>query len=610
MSSLNSPVIRLQSSSSCLSYDLSPPPSSSLSSDSRHYGLASVPSPHESDLKLYQSFELLLSQGSNYAQQLYSFRSISRAIPMLSGKDVENKAKFDYATFSVLEPEMKKLKEVCAYEEHAQRTFLQVFARLANGGGGGGGGAAATPSEVQTVVRDGLCASLVSLVDVLQKIDNLKDMKACLSNDFARYKRAFAVVRGDLPSSDLVQEDISQLQMFLGNPMYPKMLIMHQLRDGVKNIDGHEDLLIDMLRLCADAVEQNLYCTPEEKFTYLRALPYLIFLVDKPKGGTFNAFKSRKMQLSRLQKIVKSFPIVPEVGDMALTLTLVLSTCPNYEPSKMDAAWGGGTFIDCKANLSYYCLVTHWKTMKEQHAGLLTDFARLCDGEALDGIVARFKGGVGVVVVVDPAAALSASSEVYHVVRSILQALRDWSAHVREMVAWKYTHPASDEDVKERAREDAQAGGGIDGDGGGDDGSSSSNNNNNNGGGNNARSKVGSEYERAIRYNYSHEEKSVLVDCISMIKSLSDLLEERDVKLAPVIRMYMHSYVQRFAGKDLETIIKKADDKGRPMLGFLKKVQELAADWVGTTAAAAGGGGGRGGVRRRRRRKGKGGKAQ
>ena len=36
-------------------------------------------------------------------------------------------------------------------------------------------------------------------------------------------------------------------------------------------------------------------------------------------------------------------------------------------------------------------------------------------------------------------------------------------------------------------------------------------------------------YERAVRYNYSNEELSVMVDAISMIRSLSAMLLEKEV---------------------------------------------------------------------------------
>jgi hypothetical protein len=40
------------------------------------------------------------------------------------------------------------------------------------------------------------------------------------------------------------------------------------------------------------------------------------------------------------------------------------------------------------------------------------------------------------------------------------------------------------------------------------------------------RSKPGFNYERCVRYNYDAEEKSMLVETIAMIKSLSSLLRE------------------------------------------------------------------------------------
>ncbi|CAN0028706.1 unnamed protein product, partial [Choristocarpus tenellus] len=38
------------------------------------------------------------------------------------------------------------------------------------------------------------------------------------------------------------------LQLFLGNPQYPKQLIFHTLRDGVKAINGHQEVGKEKIR--------------------------------------------------------------------------------------------------------------------------------------------------------------------------------------------------------------------------------------------------------------------------------------------------------------------------------------------------------------------------
>ncbi|CAN0427810.1 unnamed protein product, partial [Discosporangium mesarthrocarpum] len=94
--------------------------------------------------------------------------------------------------------------------------------------------------------------------------DYLKDTKACLTNDFSRYKRALTSVRAELDNADALFQEQHLLQLFLGNPKHPKQLILHTLKDGLRGISGHLEVLIRMLNLAAERVEQQWYLTPDE----------------------------------------------------------------------------------------------------------------------------------------------------------------------------------------------------------------------------------------------------------------------------------------------------------------------------------------------------------
>ena len=95
-----------------------------------------------------------------------------------------------------------------------------------------------------STVREDFCEILIKLVDVLQRIDNLKENKACLKNDFSLYKRSFTLAKAEIDTADLVSEEINLLQMFLGNPMYPRYIITRQLEERVKNTGGCEEVSI------------------------------------------------------------------------------------------------------------------------------------------------------------------------------------------------------------------------------------------------------------------------------------------------------------------------------------------------------------------------------
>lgn len=55
------------------------------------------------------------------------------------------------------------------------------------------------------------------------------------------------------------------------------------------------------------------------------------------------------------------------------------------------------------------------------------------------------------------------------------------------------------------------------------------------------------EYERAIRYNYTLEERVVLVDVLGMIKSTASSLMNARNELDPVLRLHCFTSIQRFS---------------------------------------------------------------
>lgn len=169
-------------------------------------------------------------------------------------------------TFDVLQPEIKKLKELMIFHEHAIRVFYQTVQRQ-------------IVDRRTGVVSEALYDSLIQVIDLLLILDALKDMKSCLNNDFSQYKRyvvhlcssfpsflsflfifslfsAFSQVRGELENSDAVSDEIQKLQMFLGNPSIPKGLIMHNLRDSIHRVNGFlspshfQSLFFSSLLLC------------------------------------------------------------------------------------------------------------------------------------------------------------------------------------------------------------------------------------------------------------------------------------------------------------------------------------------------------------------------
>jgi len=76
------------------------------------------------------TLEQLLDEGSGFVQMLYTFRSASRAIPMITDQNATNKVEMNWAAYNVLRPEITKLKKLMEFQDLAIRTFCQNIQQL------------------------------------------------------------------------------------------------------------------------------------------------------------------------------------------------------------------------------------------------------------------------------------------------------------------------------------------------------------------------------------------------------------------------------------------------------------------------------------------------
>ncbi|CAM9248489.1 unnamed protein product, partial [Hapterophycus canaliculatus] len=469
--------------------------------------------------------EKVLEVGRMHVNALYTFRSVSRAIPMVSGNSDPNKDALHMNTFKVLRPEMEKLSAVMLFYESAVQVFCAHVQTLAK-------------QSKKQVVPEGLYDALIAVVDLLQKMDYLKDTKACLTNDFSRYKRALTSVRQELPDADGLAQarqkanEQHSLQLFLGNPKHPKQLIINTLRDSVKAIPGHLEVLIKMLTLAVERLETNRYMTPDEKYRNVRVVPHLLWLLDGDAGaggpdGVFNVFKQRKVKLQPLQRICQRYPVVPQCGDIAIRLSYVLERCPHFDPDS-SGAW----FADAAAAQDYNVLAK-WGKMTKDFDEYTTRLSIYLN-EIGTGPFVKSPGNVRI------AAKLS------RLVLVGLRLLQRWSCIVLECMAWKYTHPCSTAAFK-------SAGGDPKG--------------------------KGMEYERVVRYNWSANELSAVVEVITMTKSLGSLLSRAEGRLAPLLRLHVHASTQQMAQGDLVPVLHRADKKKRGIVKHLLQLRSMVSDW-------------------------------
>lgn len=395
----------------------------------------------------------------------------------------------------------------------------------------------ASPESRDKVVPEGLHVAMIKLIDILLKLDSLKDMKAGLNNDFTRFKRAIRAAANDLGSRLSSLEALqAELQPFIsnGDPRKTKMWIYHTLRAEVKRVIGHEEVLVEVLEQATYSLENHVYTTPDEKFRYMRVIPYLLMLIDgdaeDPKS--INVFKGKLFKISTVQKLFREYPVIPLFGDMPITTYFILAKAPHFEHS-MGSYWGEVPDAKVVAN---HQLKTHWQDIKDAYAMFTTRLTTMM--HRIHN--APFRKG--------DAHIIQFSREVYGLIRSGFDRLCDWASVLAQSIAWKYTHPASDEEL--------------------------------------ARLKVidlntpGIQYERVLRYNFSEQELSVIVDVVSMIKSLASMMTGISDKVAPFIRFHIHHDMQQMVQGELQPILHRVDKRKNPVLPALLDIRALAADWL------------------------------
>jgi len=77
-----------------------------------------------------------------------------------------------------------------------------------------------------------------------------------------------------------------------------------------------------------------------------------------------------------------------------------------------------------------------------------------------------------------------------------------------------------------------------------------------------------SDYEKVVRYNYNSQERFALVEYISMVKSLNQMLSGLDASHGDVVRKFVHHDIQHFIHFTLAEIINHVSKKKKPSLQY------------------------------------------
>ncbi|XP_042216361.1 cytoplasmic FMR1-interacting protein-like isoform X3 [Homarus americanus] len=446
----------------------------------------------------------LLEEGEQHAVMLYTWRCCSRAIPQPKSNEQPNRVEIYEKTVRVLSDEVKKLTKFMNFQRKAIDVFCTQVKRLCH------------QEKRKDFVSEAYLLTLGKFINMFAVLDELKNMKSSVKNDYSTYRRAaqFLKVMSDTQS---LQES-QNLSMFLAT----QNKIRDTLKEKLTAIPSYEDLLCDVVNISVHMFENRMYLTPKEKQMLVKVMGFGLFLIDSEICNINKLDQKKKIKLDKIDKIFKNLEVVPLFGDMQIAPFNYIKRSKNFD-SKM---WPMCSASSISPQADLMC---HLPRIREEHIKYISDLARYSNE-----VITTYK---------ETARTDAENKDIADLALRGLQLLSEWTSVVTELYSWKLLHP-TDHHSNNHCPVDAE------------------------------------EYERATRYNYTDEEKFALIEVIAMIKGLQVLMARMETVFLDSIRRNIYQELQDFVQLTLRDPLRKAIKNKKELLRtILVSVRETSADW-------------------------------
>ncbi len=524
----------------------------------------------------------LIDKGNDYIHSLYSYRSLSNAIPNADLSMLKNDVKaYNKTVLSLLSPKVQLMERCMSYVDKSIDSLVDYFKFLI----------IKDDIKKRNCIPIGHYNYLMTLLDTLVKIDHINDVKVALRIDYIRFRSV--LIYADKVTDPSILQLYHKLEIFLGlkdendseDEPYPstsdlsrvpRFHSLTKLRDKLYNIDGMLKLLGTMVDHTIEQLNMLLYIMPNEKFKYIRSMVYLLFLLDglptaTGSSATFSIFenmltKDTKSKAKHLPPIVldyvsidsilKDTNIVPFYNDISLDLISILRNATTYEtlPSMLKGKiFEVNVDIEMRDKLedTKYDLLVQWETTKNEYTDYMLRFTIFMNTMK----TVTFKKEVSDETVNQANSFRNFLIEGY-------QCLSKWKCLIEQNIALKCVVPASRVRGTNKTRLDAIDA--LEQDDHDD-----------------VEENKYKEYDLAIRSNYSPEELSCMLDIIFMIKSLTNTILQHEARYAPFIRFYCHRNVQILVQGVFVPLLHRLDKRNKKdMLSTLLDMRSIAVDWM------------------------------
>ncbi|KAI6200813.1 Cytoplasmic FMR1-interacting protein [Aphelenchoides besseyi] len=322
----------------------------------------------------------LLNEGFQHAATLYTWRCCTLGVPVVKSNDQPNRLEINERVATVLQPEADKLFALMSFVNGAVSKFVAEIARLSH------------PEKRRDFVSESYLLTLGKFLNMFIVLDELKNMKASMKNDMSTYRRAIQSLQS---AQDL--HLLQELSMFFAT----QNRIRNALKEELQAIEGYEELLADVVNICAHFFESKFYVTPDEKHMFVKVIAFSLFLIDGNGPNVNKLDQKKRLNIQRFDKIFKSQPMVPLFGDMPTYPFNFITKSPHYDASKWPLSSTESTVCPVQ--------IVEKESVVERDGPRSAEDDREISEMALNG----------------------------------LQCLCEWTTSVIELITWKLAHPTN-----------------------------------------------------------------------------------------------------------------------------------------------------------------------
>jgi len=524
----------------------------------------------------------MIDKGNEYIHLLYSYRSLSNAIPNADLSMLKNDVKsYNKTVLTLLNPKIQLMERCTSFVDKSIDLVADYFKFLL----------IKDDTKKRSCAPIGHYTYLMTLLDTLVTIDQINDVKVSLRTDYIRFRDV--LVYADKATDPSILQMYHKLEIFLGlkdeedsmDEPYPsisdlsrtpRFYSLTKLRGKLADINGVLKLLGSMVDHTIEQLNMLSYVMPSDKFKNIRSMVYLLYLLDglpTATGGAaiFSIFdniipkdtKHHKaknappiaLDYTSIYAVLKDANVVPFYNDISLDVIAILRNSPTYKtlPSSLKSKiYDVHVEVEDRDNIesTKYDLLQQWEATKDEYTEYMLRFSIFMN--TIRTVV--FKKEVN-------EETINLSNSLRDLLVEGYSFLSKWKCLIAQNMVLKCVNPASR--VKSTNTSPLDAIDALEQ----DDLEIEDN--------------KYKKYDLAVRSNYSPEELSCLLDFIFMIKSLANTLLQHEPRYAPFIRFHCHRNVQVLLQGVFVPLLHRLEKRNKKeMLSTLLEIRSLAVDWM------------------------------